>query len=943
MKKKHTFIFLFCLVQVLFIANIAFASPAPRIKGLNNKGLKAYRSGDFPAALAKWQEAFLLAEKVGDKRLINIFAANIGLAYAGLSEYEKAIEYYEKALQMQQETGNQKGAAISLNNIGSAYKNLGRHNKALEYYRRALAIRHKNGDTGGEARILANMGSLSADAGLYSNAFKSLEKARAVCLKAGNTKGEINVLINLGRVYTNIGQFDKALASYKKALELNGPSANEHIKALIMGNIGAVNIMTGDYNKAIDSFSNALLIHEKTGDKRGKGNDLANLGVVYKRLKNFDKALEYGRKALAVKQSSGDKIGEGAVLGNMGLAYEKLGDYKKALTHLIASGKIWDDFDLPDYRWRALQGRGMVEADMGNFDDAVSHYTAAIDGIENLRSNLSEKGEKASFMESKTEVYDELISLLMKLHIKYPSKGYDKKAFRIFEKKQGRVFMEEMGKSGTRNFSGIPAELIQTEIRLETESTNLQSALEEKLSANMSDADKMSANAAREKLSAVNLHLKGLMNRIKKEYPDYYALKYPEPVDLADLQKSVLKTGEIILAYNVMQDKTCMWAIGSDYFSMHVINSGSDELFRDVTAYRNNFINIFKGEKLRGIKWKAPESAKAESAETESVITPSLTAETSPYIPDLYSVLFPAPLSDVLKHYKTTYIVPTGPLYVLPFEALKDRTGSFLIEKQAFAYLSSPSILKVLRAGEKNKQPRHPFLAFANPVYEMPNKIEDTVEEIQVRSIYNLMRGGIAPLPETQDEVTRIKNILKAPADSHPLQIQEKASKSTLLDLNAKGTLDNYRYISFACHGIIPDDISGLNQPSLLLSTPDPVTGKIGLLTMSDVFGLKLNADLVALSACNTARGKIVKGEGVMGLTRAFMYAGTPSITVNLWSVETISAQKLSVGYFDILQHGTDRAEALRESKLRLLHGEAGEQFKAPFFWAPTVLFGDGK
>lgn len=927
---------------MFFITCISFSSPAPGIKGLYNKGRKAYRTGDFPAALVKWKEAFALAEKVGDKRLINVFAANIGLAYAGLAEYEKAIKYYEKALRMQQETKDQKGAAISLNNIGAAWKNLGRHDKALKYYRQALVIRRKNGDVGGEARILSNMGALSADTGLYSDAFKSLNKARAVCLAAGDKKSEADVLINLGRVYTNIGQFKKALFSYEKALELNKPSDNAHVRALILGNIGAVYIMTGDYKKAIGSFSKALSIHEKTGDKCGKGNDLANLGVVYKRLKNFNKALEYGVKALAVKRSSGDKIGEGAALGNIGLVYEKLGDYKKALTHLIASEKIWEDFDLPEYRWRALQGRGMVEADMGNFNVAVSHYTAAINGIEKLRSGLSEKGARTSFMESKTKVYDELISVFMKLHKKYPSKGYDKKAFKIFEKKQGRVFMEEMGKSGTRNFSGIPAELIRTEMRLEAESKNLQSVVEEKLSANMTAADKASATAAREKLSAVNIRLSGLKEKIKKEYPDYYALKYPEPTGLADLQKSVLKAGEMILAYNVMQDKTCLWAIGPDHFSMHVINSGSNELLRDVTAYRNNYINVFAGEKLRGIEWKSPESVKAEFAEAESVNKPALAAERKRYIPDLYSVLFPAPLANILSPYTTAYIVPTGPLYVLPFEALKDRAGNFLIEKHAFAYLSSPSILKVLRASERNKKARYPFLAFANPIYEMPKKIDDTVEEIQVRSIYNLMRGGIAPLPETQDEVTRIKNILKAPANTNPLQIQEKASKSTLLDLNAKGILDKYRYISFACHGIIPDDINGLNQPSLLLSTPDPVTGKIGLLTMSDVFGLKLNADLVALSACNTARGKIVKGEGVMGLTRAFMYAGTPSVTVNLWSVETISAQKLSVGYFDIMQHGKNRAEALRESKLRLLHGEAGDQFKAPFFWAPTVLFGDG-
>jgi CHAT domain-containing protein len=163
-----------------------------------------------------------------------------------------------------------------------------------------------------------------------------------------------------------------------------------------------------------------------------------------------------------------------------------------------------------------------------------------------------------------------------------------------------------------------------------------------------------------------------------------------------------------------------------------------------------------------------------------------------------------------------------------------------------------------------------------------------------------------------------------------------------VFDFNTNGSLDDYRYISFACHGIIPDETNGITQPSLLLSTPDPRTQEIGLLTMSDAFGLTLNADLVALSACNTGRGEVVNGEGVMGLTRAFMYAGTPAVSVNLWSVETISAQQLSVSFFQTLQQGAGRADALRAGKLKLLHGEAGSQFQPPFFWAPMVLFGDG-
>ncbi|MFC1886794.1 CHAT domain-containing protein [Thermodesulfobacteriota bacterium] len=154
--------------------------------------------------------------------------------------------------------------------------------------------------------------------------------------------------------------------------------------------------------------------------------------------------------------------------------------------------------------------------------------------------------------------------------------------------------------------------------------------------------------------------------------------------------------------------------------------------------------------------------------------------------------------------------------------------------------------------------------------------------------------------------------------------------------------IDDYRYLVFACHGILPGEISYVDQAALVLSDPDPVSQKEGFLTMADVFGLKLNADLVTLSACNTGRGKTVKGEGVMGLTRAFMYAGTPAITVTLWSVNSMSAKQINVGFFQNLKAEESRAEALRKIKLRMIQGKEGETWQHPFYWAPVVIFGDG-
>ncbi len=926
MKKISFFVFPVFLIVILIFTPYLSASSLPDIESLFNQGTIAYHEGNVLEALAKWQKGFELADLRGNEKLTGVFAANIGLAYADLRDYENALRFYEKALQVNQKIGNLKNSAINLNNIGALYKDSGNPEKALASFKQAIEIRRISGDLRGTGKVLMNLCAVYIDSGNYKAAFKSIEEAISVFSQIKDQHNETAALVNLGLVFADIGQYKNALEMYKKAMGLNKSINDSKIQAHIFENIGSVYIQQKAYHKAILYYQKALDMERENNNRNGVGNVLCNLGVAYKQLGDLNNALKHYEDALAIKRFLEDRPGEGAILGNIGLVYEKSGKFQTAHDHLIESHQICMAYDLPEYRWRALRGLAKVEAGLELHDKAIHHYQLALDEIEKMRERLGQKEMKASFMQDKMHVYDELIELFATLNKKDPLQAYDQQSFHVFERKQGRVFIEEMGKSGVRNFSGIPSEIVGNEAQLSTELVKIKAAIEKDFTESKQNNDEERIRNLKANADAVNKRLQALRQTIKKDYPNYHALKYPQPVELKYLQQTVLESDEIMLVYSVMDDLTFLWAIAKDHFSIHQIKAGTDDFTQKVVAYRNNYINIFKGQKLRGVPSVSEPAAGAEKTQR------------------LHSLLFPKAVCHTIKKYSTIYIIPTGPLYLLPFESLKNDSGQYLIENHSFAYLSSASLLNVLRATREQKKikPKYPFLAFANPLYEVPSKFDDTVEEIQVRSFYNIMRGNIDALPETEDEVVRIKNILNAPAASHPLQTQKNASRSVLFELNAKGSLENYRYISFACHGILPDDVNGVTQPSLLLSTPDPVTDEIGLLTMSDVFGLKLNADLVALSACNTGRGEIVRGEGVIGLTRAFMYAGTPAISVNLWSVETISAQKLSVDFFNTLQQGRNRAASLRESKLKLIRGEAGKQFQLPFFWAPMIIFGDG-
>jgi CHAT domain-containing protein/Tfp pilus assembly protein PilF len=924
-------LFIIFLVSLLFPSRLLAASEpsSTTIEALFQQGLAAYHKENFRQAIACWEQGLQLSEIRGARKLTATFASNLGLAHAGLGDAEAALPFYEKALNILHAVNDLKNVAITLNNMGAVCNDAGNYGKALDFYQQSLILRRQSGDRRGEANTLTNLGAIHAAVGDYKNAFTSINEAMTVYAEIMDKRGEMAALINLGSMYADIGQYDTALTCCQKALDISRLLEDPARKSEILGNMGAVYLLKEEPGPAIDHFNLALAATKTDQDPKSAAANLSNRGVAYKQRGDLDKALESYQKSLDIQRASGNRPGEGAVLGNLALVLEKMGKYEQADPYATQSLDICMASGLPEYQWRALRARGKIDARLGRRDAAETHYLLAVETIEKMRGGLAQGDMKASFMQSKTHVYDELIELYGDLHKTAPDKGFDRKSFEIFEKKQSRVFLEEMGRSGARRFSGIPDPVIAEDSRLTGEKEKIDAAIESEYARAADARDSEKIKALTERSAAVEEQIQTLTAVTKTDYPDYYALKYPKPAGLADLQTSVIRPGEVLLAYNIMESSACLWVIARDHFSMHPIDRGEKYFSDGISDFRDNDINIFKGQALRGAEG-SDSAAPAKSAPSAG--------------PELYRLLFPETMRKLIGNYQTVYIVPTGPLYLLPFEALKNDQGRYLVETQAFAYLSSASLLKVLRDAEKRRgaEPAYPFLAFANPVYDVPKEINDTVADMQIRSFYSILRGTIEPLPETEDEVTRIKNILKAPENSRPLQVRQNASRSMLYAFNNKGDLDDYRYLSFACHGIIPDAVNGVTQPSLLLSTPDPETKEIGLLTMADVFGLKLNADLVSLSACNTARGKIIKGEGVMGLTRAFMYAGTPAISVTLWSVETISAQQLNVAVFQTLQKGESRAEALRRSKMKLITGEFGAQFQHPFFWAPMILFGDG-
>ncbi len=782
----------------------------------------------------------------------------------------------------------------------------------------------------GDMNRLAKEGKQAYDAANYLEALAKWQQGLELAEKSMNQPAAAEFLANLGLAYDALDQYERALENAQAALAIHRDLKDRRSEAHDRNDLGVVYRHLSQYDRALENHQQALAIHREFKDLRFEGNELINLGEVYYDIGQYEQALECFQQALDIFRKIKGRRGEGQALSDMDGVCRDLGRYDQALKTLQESLKIGQEVGHPENLWRAQRALGAVEVKLARYDQAIDHYQQALDTIEGLRAGLDSKETKSTYMKNKLFVYDELIELLRSLHGKDPGKGYDRGALEIFERKQGRLFLEEMGQSGARNFAGLPEQVKSRESALESRLDKLQADLVKERS--RPTVDQARHQALETELQRARADFQALKAELQAGYPDYFALKYPQPAKLAELRTKVLQSGEVIMVYGVMQDKTCLWVIGPEVFQLHTIPVGEEDLGRKVTAYRRQVLKT-EGE---GGEAAAPQGQAEKERERLHH--------------ELYSLLFPAPVPSALPAGCRLYIVPTGPLYGLPFEAMETQAPGqpphYLIEDYAIAYLSSASLLKTLREAQARKQtrPAYPLLAFANPRYGKVSGDQDkdkkrSVRDLQTRAYRAILGGTFEELQETEDEARAIKEVLKAPDRSNPLQVKEAASRSTVLNLNHTARLAAYHYLVFACHGVLPGQVDRVVQPALVLSHPE----KDGYLTMGDVFSLQLNADLVSLSACNTGRGAQVKGEGVAGLTRAFMYAGTPAVAVTLWSIESESAKELNVGMYRCLSQKYGRAAALQHIKLALLRGEKGKQYCDPFFWAPLVVFGDGQ
>jgi CHAT domain-containing protein/Tfp pilus assembly protein PilF len=927
---------------------------------LNNIGLTYDSLGEKQEALKYYEQALPLRRALGDQRGEAVTLNNIGLVYQSLDEWQKALDYLQQALPLRRAVGDRSGEAVTLNNIGLIYYSVGELQKALDDFQQALPLRRAVGNQRGEATTLSNIGAVYEALGEYQKALDYLQQVLPLRRAVGDRSGEATTLNTLGLVYKQLGEYQRALEYYDQALPLWRAVGDRSGEATTLSNIGAVYEVMGEYERALEYHERALPLRRAVGNRSGEAATLNNLAVVYERLGDKQKALQHHERALPLRRAVGDRRGEAFTLTNLGVVYAALGEKEKALEHHEQALVLWRAVGDQNGEARTLTNIARAERDRGHLAEARSRLETALAITESLRATVVSQALRRSYLASKQSQDELYIDLLMRLHQSQPAAGHDALALHASERARARSLLDVLGEARADIRQGVEPSLLERERSLQQQLTAKAERLTQVLSGKHTDEQ---AAAAQKELDGLLTQYQEVQGQIRANSPRYAALTQPQPLSLREIQQS-LDEQTLLLEYALGEERSFLWAVTPTSLNSFELPQRADlettatRVYNQLTARRQRIKFEEPAERLA--RWAQADAEYAEAATT-------------------LSQMLLGPVAEQLGR-KRLVIVSDGALQYIPFAALPaprpssvvsgplseeeknngqrttDNGQRPLVVEHEIISLPSASALAVLRRELSNRMPAAKTVAvLADPVFQpddprvrlnrakrQPQSDETETEPAGLRrrrdEVERTAReSGIVRfqrLPFTRQEAGAI--IAFAPHGQRLTALNFEASRATVQNTD----LGQFRIVHFATHGslnTVHPELSGIVL-SLVDERGEP---QDGLIRLWEVYNLRLGADVVVLSGCQTALGQEIRGEGLIGLTRGFMYAGAARVVASLWSVEDqATAELMKRFYREMLQNEQRPAAALRAAQLSMWKDS---RWRAPFYWAAFVLQGEWK
>ncbi|MBD2615063.1 CHAT domain-containing protein [Nostoc punctiforme FACHB-252] len=892
---------------------------------LNNIGAVYNSLGEKQQALKYYNQALPIFRAVGDKGREATTLNNIGDVYSSLGEKQQALKYFNQALPIRRAVGDRVGEAVTLNNIGAVYSSLGEKQQALKYFNQALPIHRAVGDRVGEATTLNNIGGVYSSLGEKQQALKYFNQALPIHRAVGDRVGEATTLNNIGGVYSSLGEKQQALKYYNQALPIFRAVGDKRGEAVTLGGIGGVYSSLGEKQQALKYYNQALPIFRAVGDRTGEASTLNNIGAVYDLLGEQQQALKYYNQALPIFRALGDRGGEASTLNNIGLVYSSLREQQQALKYYNQALPIFRALGDRGGEASTLSNTAILERSQGNLKQAQTHIQAAIEIIEDLRTKIADQQLRASYFASVQNYYKFYTDLLMQLHKKDPSKGYDALALEVSDRSRARGLIELLTEANIDIKKGIDPKLLAEERRLQWQ-INAQEKLLSELSSKKETPEQVLTNT-KQKIQDLLKQQRELEVKIRANNPEYADLKYPQPLTIKQIQQQLDKD-TLLLQYSLGEERSYLWAVTPDSLYSYELPKRQ----QIDKAAKNLYDNYLKNPGYQGVS--PEETAKAANELSQLILKP---------------------VADKLGQ-KRLVIVGDEALQYIPFAALTTSTKSAdgsdyqpLVVNHEIISLPSASTIAILRKQTTGRTKAPKTLAIlADPVFSANdervtgkssnvanNNIDQQLEESALkRSTRNIKRSEIQRLPGTEKEAQEILKLVSPSENIQAFGFDANYNWAT------NDQLSQYKILHFATHGFL--DSTEPELSGIVLSLIDK-QGKSqrGFLRLTDIFNLNFPAELVVLSACQTGLGEEVKGEGLVGLTRGLMYAGAARVVVSLWNVDDEATSLLmSQFYSQMLQQGKTPAAALRAAQLKMWEQE---KWRNPYSWSAFTLLGEWK
>lgn len=880
------------------------------------------------AAIEKYQIALPLFQAAGDDYRRALTFLSIGISYFSLNEFRPAREYFDQTLKLSVALDNKRLEASTETYMGGTLEILGEVAKALEHQQQSLKLAREIGARSSEGNALSNIGKLYNDAADWQKALEYYQQALAVFKSLKLVQNEAIALNNIGIAYGQSGEQDRALDYLQQSLPLLREVKNRNSEAYTLLNIGRIYRRLNQYEKALDYFNQAEAIQRETQNRAQIGETLDEIGVAYSAEGQFEKALDYHRQSLEIQRSTGNVRREAVVLTNLGETYNSLKQPDKAVQQFNSALAIFRNINDLANAAVALEGIARAEQKRGNLEGARKNIEESLALRETVRSRSASLEMRASFRATVERAYEFYIDLLMQQHAKDPSHGYDAEALKANERGRARSLLEQLTEARIDIRQGVDASLIDKERDL-ARVLNAKAQREMQLKARRGSSEEIAA--LRQEISALEDEYQQVQASIRKSSPQYSALTQPQPLDLKGIQQQ-LDPETVLMQYALGEERSYVWAVTANSLQTYVLPKRSE--VEDVA--REVYESLVARSVVKSLETAAQRRTRIAQADAnfEKVAA-------------RLSRMILAPAATQFTH-KRMVVIADGALQYVPFATLTASARQYrpLVLDHEVVSLPSASAFAVQRRNLEHREPAPKAVAvIADPVFSAADArfksgtqaVASNEPVAPTRIIEHLQGTGngqlrIPRLPFTRWEADRILAV--APSNSSFKALDFNANRS----IATGGELSKYRYVHFATHGYL--DTSRSNLSAIVLSLFDE-QGKPqdGFLRTHDIYNLKLPAELVVLSACETGLGKDVTGEGLEGLTRGFMYAGARRVVVSLWNVnDKATAALMQRLYIGMLRNGKTPAEALRAAQIELMRTR---QWESPYFWAAFVMQGE--